>query len=130
MSKCPPRTHSLEFKRRAVERIEAGEVISVLSRELGVRRQLLYKWRDAFRRGEPPRARGRPSKATVLAAQAAEAERDALAAASRRIAELERKVGQQALEIDFFRGALRRIEASRQANAEPGATASSRRSKR
>lgn len=120
MSK-PPRTFSREFKLQIAARIEAGETIAALSKELGAHRQLLYKWRDWARRGDPPKARGRPSgaKAGVVPASA-----------KQRIAELERKVGQQQLEIDFFKGALRHIEASRQANAEPGAAASSRRSKR
>lgn len=122
-----PRTFSAELKLRTVERIAAGEPIGALSRELGVHRQLLYKWRDAHRRDRPPRARGRPRKAAATAEAGAE---EGLEAARRRIAELERKVGQQALEIDFFKGALRHIEASRQASATPGATASSRRSKR
>jgi hypothetical protein len=50
--------------------------------------------------------------------------------AERRIAELERKLGEQALLTDFFKGALRRIEASRQGTSEPGVTASSPRSRR
>jgi transposase len=121
----PPRTFSRKIKLQVVERIAAGEPIGALSEELGVHRQLLYKWRDAYRRGDPPRARGRPRQAEGSGAGA-----DELEAAHRRIEELERKVGQQALEIDFFKGALRRIEASRPANGKPGETASSPRSKR
>lgn len=121
MSKPPRRSFGREFKQSIVSRIEAGELISVLSRELGVHRQLLYKWRDAARRGDAPKARGRPPRAVALALPEA---------AQQRIAELERKIGQQQLEIDFFKGALRHIEASRRASDGPGVTASSRRSKR
>jgi hypothetical protein len=64
---------------------------------------------------------GRP-RPTPQAAQTLEAQG--------RIAELERKVGEQALLIDFFEGALQRIEGSRQPSDRPGATASSPRSKR
>ena len=53
-----------------------------------------------------------------------------LAQARRQIAELERKVGQQQLDLDFFKGALRRIETSRQPDTAPGATVSSPRSRR
>ncbi len=131
MSKDPHRSFSREFKLKAVERIEAGEVISALSREFGVHRQLLYKWRDAYRQGvQWPRPRGRPSKAEVLARAAAAAPSDELEIARRRVAELERKVGRQALELDFFKGALRRIEASRQPSDGPSATGSSPRSRR
>ena len=53
------------------------------------------------------------SSARALAREGVSAERSELEAAQRRIAELERKVGQQAVELDFFQGALRRIKASR-----------------
>ena len=55
---------------------------------------------------------------------------DELELARIRIAELERKVGQQQVDLDFFTGALRRIEASRQPNDGAGGTASSPRSRR
>ena len=124
------------FKLEAVSRMEAGENVSRLSRELGVRRKLLYEWRDAWRAGGEAalRSPGRPRKGVAVswtrdggaskgsrAPSGAQAE---LAAARRRIAELERKVGQQALEADFFRQALRQVETLRQPNDRPGGTAS------
>ncbi len=126
-----PRRFSPEFKLKVMERIRDGEVLSVVAAELGVHRQLLYKWRDALRRGQGdfPR-RGRPTRAQALAKQAIAAEQDALEAAKRKIAELERKVGQQALELDFFQQTLRRFKEPRPAPGAPGVNASSRRSKR
>lgn len=53
-----------------------------------------------------------------------------LAEARWQIEQLQRKVGQQQLDLDFFKHALRRIEASRQPTDGFGATASSRTSKR
>jgi hypothetical protein len=53
-----------------------------------------------------------------------------LADARRQIAELQRKVGQQQLDLDFFKQALRHFEASRRPDSGPGATASSPRSRR
>jgi hypothetical protein len=53
-----------------------------------------------------------------------------LAGARARIAELERKIGQQQVDIDFFQEALRQIEGIRRANAALGVTASTRSSKR
>jgi transposase-like protein len=93
-----------------------------LARELGIRRELLYKWREKFAQGgaEALTTSGRPRPA----AEAPEA-----MASEKKIAELERKLGQQALELDFFRGALRRIEASRRPSEGPGVTASSPRSR-
>jgi hypothetical protein len=76
---------------------------------------------------------GRPTKAEAL--QMADARGVAgkagdLKEARRQIAELERKVGQQQLDLDFFKGALRRIEASRRTDPGPGAPVSSPRSRR
>jgi transposase len=130
MTKEAVRTFSRDFKLKALERVAQGETIAALSVELGVHRQLLYKWRDAHRAGTLGARRGRPTKAEALARDVAGLAAGDLAAARQRIAELERKVGQQAFELDFFQGALRRIKASRQANAGPGATGSSPRSRR
>ena len=91
--------------------------------ELGIRRELLYDWREKFAAGgaEALRDAGRPRPLALP---------PELRGEPRRIAELERKLGEQAVLIDFFKGALRRIEASRQASEEPGVTASSPRSRR
>jgi hypothetical protein len=47
-----------------------------------------------------------------------------------RIAELERKVGQQQLELDFFQQALRQVGGARRPSAGPGVPASTRSSRR
>lgn len=138
------RRFSREYKLATLERMAAGENVSALSRELGIARKCLYQWRDRYRIGGAValRSRGRPTKAEVLAmgrAAPALSGGDAkpppeasgeLAQARRQIAELERKVGQQALDLDFFQQALRRIKASRRPSDGPGGTASSPRSRR
>jgi hypothetical protein len=53
-----------------------------------------------------------------------------LTQARRRIAELERKIGQQLVDLDFFQRALRQVREARRASGGPGATASTRSSKR
>jgi len=122
------RIFSVELKLKTLERMRAGESPSVLARELGVFPHKLHEWRRAWRENEGKfRRRGPPSLADALEAGASV---DDLEMARKRIADLERKLGQQALELDFFKGALRRIEASRQPKDGPGATASSPRSKR
>jgi hypothetical protein len=76
---------------------------------------------------------GRPKRGEAVAMAAARgpsAQASDLAAARRQIAELERTIGQQHLDLDFFKEALRRIEVSRRPSDGPGATASSRASKR
>ena len=112
-----------EFKLMAIRRMETAGNVEALAEELGIRRELLYKWRSKHEAGgaDALRNSGRP-RPTEASPEALKGER--------KIAELERKVGEQALLIDFFRGALRRIEGSRQRTSEPGGTASSPRSKR
>lgn len=142
------RTFSREFKVAAVSRIESGEKVSALSRELKVGRKLLYEWRAALRAGgaEALRGRGRPRKGSVVVGArswlspgwrkagpgggASIAPEDELAVARRRIADLERKVGQQALEADFFRQALQLFETSRRPSDRSGGTASMASSRR
>lgn len=124
------RSFSVEYKRSVLARLASGEPVSSVALEIGVRRQLIYKWRDAYRAGRLGARRGRPTKAQAVVREAGLAGSDELAAAKRRIAELERKVGQQAVELDFFQGALRRIKASRPVSEEPGVTGSSPRSRR
>ncbi|HEY1560847.1 MAG TPA: helix-turn-helix domain-containing protein [Caulobacteraceae bacterium] len=136
MSKERLRTFSRAFKLKAIERMDAGDNVSALSRELEVKREILYRWRSQYRSGGEERLRerrGRPTVAEALviaAARGPASEAADLAAARRQVAELERKVGQQQLDLDFFKGALRHIEASRRPSDRPGATASSSRSRR
>ena len=79
-----------EFKQAAVRRLEQGVLIAEVARGLEVNPNVLHRWRREFRQGPgnafPGHGRQRWSEG--------------------RVAELERKVGQQALEIDFFEGVL------------------------
>jgi transposase len=140
------RRFSREFKLSALARMEAGENVSALARELGIKRKYLYQWRERFRLGGAValRSRGRPTKAESLAIEAggaaalpaasakmpSPAPPDELAQARRRISELERKVGQQQVELDFFQRALRQVRQTRPRSGAPGGTASTRSSKR
>jgi transposase len=125
------RRHERAFKVAALERMAAGESVGALSRELGVRRKLLYQWRDTVRRGGVAALRGvgRPPAvarvaATVererVAAPAGVAAPDELARAQQRIAALERKIGQQALELDFFGQALQLMNGAGRRPSGPG----------
>src|SRR5260370_26139077 len=49
MSEQRPRAFSTELKEQIVLRLEAGERISAVADETGIRRKLLYQWRDAYR---------------------------------------------------------------------------------
>ena len=131
-----PRKFSREFKLEAVRRILAGERIKALSQELTVLRKDLYSWRKLFRAGgaEALRPLGRPRKGDgVVATRVRKRAREVAAgdvAAPERIAELERKIGQQQIELDFFRQALQRVKEARRPTAGPGVTGSTRSSKR
>jgi len=138
--KSSHRVFSREFKVGIVCRMLAGENVSALARELKMTRKDLYAWRDRFQAGGPEalRGRGRPPKADAagLAASgpsakaAAETPAAELEAARKRIAELERKVGQQQLDLDFFQRALRHVGAPSQPGTKPGVTGSTKSSKR
>lgn len=121
----PHWVHTPEFKLDAVQRMDAGENVSALSRELGVRRKVLYEWRARYRsRGLAGLQRG-PGRERSTAVQR---QQRAVEDAARHVAELERKVGRQALLIDFLQRAFKRVEELRRSNSEPGATASTGRS--
>ena len=121
------RVFTKEFKEGVAQRILSGESVSALHQEFQIKRSVLYRWRDAYRKdgaeglqrpvGRPP---GVPNPPRPLAS------REEVAA--RRVAELERKIGQQALDIDFLERAFKRVKESRRKNAAAGATASTERS--
>jgi transposase len=133
MSQQAMRVFSTAFKESAVLRLTAGERLAEVARELGIARKLLYEWRGAYRklgvaglnrrRGpKPMSARVRPDAAPATPAPLSE-----LTRAQARIADLERKIGRQAIDIDFFREALRLIDAR---DPSSRATPSTRSSKR
>ncbi len=127
------RQFSREFKLEALARFETAGNVRALAKELGINRELLYDWREKFQAGgvEALRSSGRPRPCVLSPrGEAAQAQSTRASSPERRIAELERKLGQQAVEIDFLEAALQRIEASSQPNDGPGATASSPRSRR
>ncbi|MDX8450914.1 MULTISPECIES: helix-turn-helix domain-containing protein [Mesorhizobium] len=128
-------------KRELLQRMEAGENVSKLADEVGISRQRLYEWRDHLRLyGDlKSRRRGRPARSTAGLDGAAQLQNSAdlptpqekaLTKARRRIRELEQKVGQQQLDLDFFREALRHFEEDQRRSSAPGETGSSKSSKR
>ena len=127
------RTLSTPEKEALVGRLEAGARVSALAIEAGVLRKSLYEWRAAYRvlgaaglnrkRGpKPGRASGGPAAAASGPPEARPPDRgppDELAEAQARIAELERMVGRQQSDIDFFRKALRSWDEKRRVNGAP-----------
>jgi len=131
MPKKRSRVFSRAFKLAAVRRMMAGEDVSALARELRVLRKDLYYWRTRFRAGGPEalRGKGRPKKTEVERPPPHEPFGE-VEKARERIAELERKIGQQQVDLDFFRQALQRVGGARRPSAKPGAPRSTRSSKR
>lgn len=116
-----------EFKANVAQRILNGESVTALHRELQIKRSVLYRWRDAYRKEGAAgfeRRVGRPPGMAAAPRLAAGPE----AIAAQRIAELERKIGQQSLDLDFLRRACKRVKESRRKNIGTGATASTERS--
>ena len=99
------RRFSPEFKMAAVRRVNEGESPHAVARDLDVNAPLLWRWRKKVtQQGESAlKGIGRPKGAKV-SAEATEA------SYQRRIAELERLVGRQQMEIGFLDRALRQVE--------------------
>jgi transposase-like protein len=121
---------SAEFRVQVARRILQGESVSKLQHELNIKRSVLYRWRDGYRKEGAAglaRAMGRPpgmaNPATPKAAGVSAEE-----SLRQQVAALERKVGQQALQLDFFKRAFKRVKESSQPSGSTGATASTRRS--
>jgi transposase len=107
------RKFTREFKLDAMERLESGASVAAVARALEVSPSLLQRWRQEFRES--------PGRAFPGAGQR-RLDPD-------RVAQLERKIGQQTLEIDFLKGCLQRIEQQRQLQAVIGKLLSTGKSK-
>ena len=101
------------FRRMALERLKTCRNATELAAELGVHRTQLYKWRgqmEPIDDGESPPANSRERELR------------------KEIRDLKRLLGEKALEVDFFKGALQKIEARRRSHSGSGETASTTRS--
>jgi transposase len=108
------RIFTKEFKLAAVQRLEQGVSLGEVARALEVNPNVLHRWRREIRQGPgnvfPGHGKQRWSEG--------------------RMAELERKIGQQTLEIDFLKGCLQRIDEQRMLQAVTGNPRSTGRSKK
>jgi transposase-like protein len=108
------RKFTKEFKLAAVRRLEAGAGIAEVARACEVNPNVLHRWRREFRDGVDRAFPGNGRR---------KAEED-------RVAELERKIGRQALEIDFLKRVLQRVEEARMLQAMQVAAPSTSKSKK
>ena len=116
------RRFSREFKIAAVGRVIEGETIGEVARDLDIKFRLLWDWKKrVIEKGEEHlHELGRP-----LGPSTNEEASDA--SQQRRIAELERLVGRQQMEIRFLDKALHQVEERRQQKNDDGGVASSKR---
>jgi len=109
--------YSMAFRERAVRRMKLGDNVSKLARELGVDRTCLYMWK---RKLEKRRYRR-------VAEQEPDWRDHRIEELDAKIARLERIIGGQSSELDFFESALRRVDETARKNGN-GAKASMPRS--
>ena len=107
------RRFTREFKLAALGRLQMGASVAEVARAFEISPKMLRRWRGEFRQG--------PGNAFPGAGKRRWDET--------RVAQLERKIGQQTLEIDFLKGCLQRIEEQRQLQAVTGKPLSTGRSK-
>jgi transposase len=107
------RKFTREMKLTAVRQLESGSSAAEVARAFEINPSLLHRWREEFHHG-PANAFPGGGKRRWQESQ---------------VAQLERKVGQQSLEIDFLKGCLQRIEEQRMLQAltgKPRSTGASR----
>jgi transposase len=121
------RRFSREFKIAAVRRVQEGEDVGAVARDLEISFRVLWGWKKRVsERGEEYlHELGRPKQGQgpkTPSEEPAEAARQ-----RRRVAELERLVGRQQMEIRFLAKALHQVEERRQLKKNAGGVASSKR---
>jgi Transposase len=87
----------------AVARLKSCDNIVVLARELGVHRRLLYRWQDQL---EPVEQGGEPVPSSPEM--------------RKQVRQLKRLLAEKTMEVDFFKGALQKVEARRQRSSSSG----------
>jgi transposase-like protein len=100
--------YSKNFRRRAVQRMNTCENIVRFSREIGVDRCLLYKWRHRL---EPPDAQVGGTASTQNSREST---------LRREISKLKRLLADRMVEVDFFKRALQKVGARRQQSGFSG----------
>jgi transposase len=115
------RHFSRQFKVAAVRRVMEGESRTRVARELNIGPELLWRWQKRVAQRGEDHLYGIGQRVARETSPQTEAQ-----AQLKRIADLERMVGQQQLEIRFLGKALRRVKELRQEKNDDGAAASSK----
>lgn len=101
------------FRKMAVERLKTCANVTELADELGIHRTMLYRWQRQLEpvddgQGPPATSKERELKTEVR--------------------QLKRVLAEKTLEVDFFEGALQKIEARRRSSGGSGEKASTTKS--
>jgi transposase-like protein len=107
--------YSRKFQRMAVERMRTCGSVDELAKELGVTRRCLYKWRTKLDAVEPGEETARPSTHAL--------------AHRKEILQLKRLLAEKAMEVDFLKGALQKVEVRRHHSSGSGEKTSTNTSK-
>jgi len=108
------RKFTKEFKQTAVRRLNGGQSVAEVARALEIHPSDLHRWRRELQEHGERAFRGAGKKR----------------AEESRLAELERKIGRQAMEIDFLKRALQHVEEQRLLRALNSGAPSTSRSKK
>ena len=115
-SKSKGGIYPVSFKIKAIKRVERGEGVLPVARDLGVTRKALHDWIRAWKTDGVEglnRKRGRKPgrlKLSAVTPSSSGSGSNPLAVARARIVELELMIGRQQMELDFFQQALRTLE--------------------
>jgi transposase len=107
------RKFTRELKLAAIQQLDAGSSVAEVARAFEINPNQLHRWRQELRHGPGNAFPGTGKRRWE----------------ETRIAQLERKVGQQTVEIDFLKGCLQKLEEQRMLQAlagRPRSTATSK----
>jgi len=104
--------YPLSFRQMAMERMKDCASVSALAEELGVHRTVLYHWQRQLAAAGDSSARATSPVRELR----------------RQVRDLKRVLAEKTMEVDFFTGALQKVEARRQSSRGSGGTASTTRS--
>lgn len=108
--------HPLEFRRMVVERMKSCNNITALAKELGLERKLMYTWREQLDpEGFSARRPGPPAESREVQLE-------------KEVGRLKRVLADKTLELDFFKGALQKVETRRRRSKNSGDKTSTTRS--
>jgi len=87
------RIYTREFKLAAIKQVESGKAVGLVARQLELDQHMIHRWVREFKKEPKEAFRGQGNKREES-----------------RVAELERKIGQMAMENDFLKKVLAALE--------------------